>query len=72
LRALSVRQIRSPIAAAGLQSRPWPKPAMTAWSADAMPWPGIRPGPDHRDQMMREAAADHLILTELILPVLRQ
>jgi hypothetical protein len=28
--------------------------------------------PDYRDQMMRQAAADLLILTELILPVLGQ
>jgi len=28
--------------------------------------------PDYRDQMMREAAADLVILTELILPVPRQ
>jgi hypothetical protein len=37
---------------------------------NAVAWDQARP--DHRDQMMREAAADHLILTELILPVLRQ
>ena len=37
---------------------------------NAVAWDQARP--DHRDQMMREAAADLLILPELILPVLRQ
>jgi len=45
---------------------------MTACSANAMAVAWDQAHPDCRDQMMREAAADLLILTELILPVLRQ